>query len=111
MGYGSTNGFRASIASPFPWYDLQKEEQTKLLLFPFCFMEANSFFEQNFSPAQAFEELRHYHQVVKSVQGTLVTIWHNTFLGTSKLFRGWKEVYANFVRHASDINYPHTQSE
>jgi hypothetical protein len=111
MGYGSINGFRASIASPFPWYDLQKEEQTKLLLFPFCFMEANSFFEQNFSPAQAFEELRHYHQVVKSVQGTLVTIWHNTFLGTSKLFRGWKEVYANFVRHASDINYPHTQSE
>jgi hypothetical protein len=101
MGYGTINGFRASIASPFPWYDLQKEEQTKLLLFPFCFMEANSFFEQKFSPAQAFEELKHYHDVVKTVQGILVTIWHNTFLGTSTLFKGWREVYENFVRLAS----------
>jgi hypothetical protein len=49
MGYGSINGFRASVASPFYWYDLEKEEQTKLLLYPFCFMEANSFFEQKFS--------------------------------------------------------------
>jgi hypothetical protein len=103
MGYGTINGFRASIASPFPWYDLQKEEQTKLLLYPFCFMEANSFFEQKFSPAQAFEELMHYHRVIKSVQGTLVTIWHNTFLGTGAVFKGWKEVYENFVRLASGI--------
>ena len=101
MGYGTINGFRASIASPFPWYDLQREEQTKLLLYPFCFMEANSFFEQKFSPEQAFEELKHYHSVVRSVNGTLITIWHNTFLGTSALFKGWKEVYENFVRHAS----------
>jgi hypothetical protein len=103
MGYGTINGFRASIASPFPWYDLQKEEQTKLLLYPFCFMEANSFFEQKFSPAQAFEELSHYYQVINSVQGTLVTVWHNTFLGTSPLFKGWKEVYENFVKLASGI--------
>ena len=46
MGYGSINGFRASVASSFYWYDLKKEQQTNLLLHPFCFMEANSFFEQ-----------------------------------------------------------------
>ncbi|MBK8309804.1 MAG: hypothetical protein IPL04_01790 [Chitinophagaceae bacterium] len=43
MGYGSINGFRASVASSFYWYDLVKEEQTELLLYPFCYMEANSF--------------------------------------------------------------------
>ena len=46
MGYGSINGFRASVASPFYWYDLEKGKQTPLLLFPFCYMEANSFYEQ-----------------------------------------------------------------
>jgi hypothetical protein len=97
MGYGSINGFRASVASPFYWYDLEKEEQTKLLLYPFCFMEANSFFEQKFSPTQALEELHHYYNIVKSVNGTLITIWHNSFLGTSKLFSGWREVYEQFV--------------
>jgi hypothetical protein len=98
MGYGSINGFRASVASSFYWYDLKKEETTNLLLHPFCYMEANSFFEQKFSPQQALEEMRHYYKVVKEVNGTLITIWHNTFLGTDEMFKGWREVYAEFIK-------------
>ncbi|HEV2353327.1 MAG TPA: hypothetical protein VGR89_03745, partial [Puia sp.] len=30
MGYGSINGFRASVASSFYWYDLEKETATRL---------------------------------------------------------------------------------
>lgn len=97
MGYGSINGFRASVASPFYWYDLEKEEQTNLLIHPFCYMEANSFFEQKFSPEQALEEMRKYRDIIKSVNGTMITIWHNTFLGTGKLFNGWREVYEQFI--------------
>ncbi len=98
MGYGSINGFRASLAFPFYWYDLEKEQATSLLLYPFCYMEANSFFEQRCSPQQALEEMRHYFQEVKKVNAVLITIWHNTFLGTDKLFSGWREVYARFVK-------------
>ena len=97
MGYGSINGFRASVASPFYWYDLEKEESTSLLMFPFCFMEANSFFEQKFSPAQALEEMRHYYQQVKNINGTFISIWHNTFLGTDERFKGWRDVYKQFI--------------
>ncbi len=97
MGYGSINGFRASVASSFYWYDLEKEEITNLLLFPFCFMEANSFYEQKYSPQQALDELRYYYKAVRSVNGTLITIWHNTFLGTARNFAGWREVYAQFL--------------
>ena len=97
MGYGSINGFRASVASPFYWYDLEREEKTNLLLYPFCFMEANSFYEQKFSASQAFDELTQYYKMVKSVNGTLCTIWHNSFLGTDKRFAGWREIYEQFV--------------
>jgi hypothetical protein len=97
MGYGSINGFRASVASPFYWYDLEKEKTTGLLLYPFCYMEANSFFEQKFSASQAFEEMMHYHREVKAVNGTLITLWHNTFLGTDPLFKGWREAYEAFI--------------
>jgi hypothetical protein len=97
MGYGSINGFRASVASPFFWYDLEKEQQTSLLLYPFCFMEANSFYEQKLSTQQAFEELKYYYEIVKSVNGILITIWHNSFLGTAKSFNGWKEIYEQFI--------------
>ncbi|MFI5185634.1 MAG: polysaccharide deacetylase family protein [Chitinophagales bacterium] len=97
MGYGSINGFRASVASPFYWYDLKKEEPTRLLLYPFCFMEANSFYEQKFSAQQALEELKHYYTIVRSVNGMLITIWHNSFLGTAKSFEGWRETYEQFI--------------
>lgn len=98
MGYGSINGFRASVASPFYWYDLEQETCTKLLLFPFCFMEANSFYEQKFSTQQAFSELKHYYNIIKTIHGLMITIWHNNFLGTGKQFAGWREIYENFVR-------------
>lgn len=97
MGYGSINGFRASVASPFYWYDLKKEEMTYLLLYPFCYMEANSYYEQKISAQQALEELRHYYKEVKKVNGTFISIWHNTFLGTEEHFRGWREIYQQFI--------------
>ncbi|MFC0774568.1 polysaccharide deacetylase family protein [Terrimonas alba] len=98
MGYGSINGFRASAATPFYWYDLEKEQTTNLMLFPFCFMEANSFYEQKYSAQQALDEMRYYYNVVRSVNGTFIMIWHNHFLGTDKLFTGWKEVYEQFIK-------------
>lgn len=97
MGYGSINGFRASVASPFYWYDIESEEETKLLLHPFCFMDANSYYEQQQTPEETWDELRHYCHTVKSVNGYLCTIWHNHFLGTDAAFKGWQELYERFV--------------
>jgi len=104
MGYGSINGFRASVASSFYWYDLEKEQQTDLLLHPFCFMEANSFFEQKYLPQRAYEEMMHYYNAVKAVKGTLITIWHNNFLGTYPLFSGWRDVYEEFILQVGGQN-------
>ena len=104
MGYGSINGFRASVASSFYWYDLKKEQQTNLLLHPFCYMEANSFFEQKYLPQRAYEEMMHYYNAVKLVNGTMITIWHNSFLGNFRSFAGWKEVYAEFIRNVKREN-------
>ena len=100
MGYGSINGFRASVASSFYWYNLEKEEQTTLKIHPFCFMDANSYYEQKQSPQQTFEEMIYYLSVCKEVGGTLITIWHNNFLGTANEFKGWKEIYEQFIVQA-----------
>jgi hypothetical protein len=103
MGYGSINGFRASVASPFYWYDLEKEETTPLLLHPFCFMEANSFFEQKLTPELAFDEMMHYYKIVMTVNGTLSTLWHNTFLGTANLYAGWAAQYKRFIENIHPV--------
>src|SRR6185295_5944841 len=64
MGYGSINGFRASVATPFYWYNLEKETATQLLLHPFCYMDANSFYEQKYSAEQAYQEMKQYADIV-----------------------------------------------
>ena len=97
MGYGTINGFRASVASPFYWYDLEREAETKLMIYPFCFMDANAFYEEKLSPEAAADELSHYFRIIKSVNGMLITIWHNNFLGTDKLFARWRDVYQDFL--------------
>lgn len=105
MGYGSINGFRASVASPFYWYDLEKEQASPLLLYPFCYMEANSYYEQKQSPADALGEMRHYYHTVKKAGGTLITIWHNTFLGTDAKFKSWREAYLQFFHEVVKENH------
>jgi hypothetical protein len=98
MGYGTVNGFRASVASSFYWYDLEAETQTKLMIFPFCFMDATAFYQNQLSPSKAFSELMHYYHIVKKVNGLMVTLWHNEFFGTDPQFRGWREVYEIFLK-------------
>ena len=98
MGYGTINGFRASTASSFFWYDLENEAPTTLRIFPFCFMDANSCYEQGYNPARAMQELMHYYHHIRKVNGMMITIWHNNFLGTDPQFAGWRETYEIFLK-------------
>jgi hypothetical protein len=97
MGYGSINGFRASVGSAHFWYDLSAEKVTNLRLHPFCFMDANCFYEQKQNIAEAREELQHYFDVCKKSGAVLITIFHNQFLGTGRAFKGWRELYEEFI--------------
>jgi hypothetical protein len=98
MGYGSVNGFRASVCSSYYWYDIEREEGTDLELYPFCFMDANSFFEQRHSPQEAYQELIRYYDIVKKLNGTFISIWHNNILGTDGEYKGWSEMFELFMK-------------
>ncbi len=102
MGYGSINGFRASTARSFYWFDLEKNHCTPLRVHPFCYMEATSFFETQSSIELAENEWRSFEQAVRSVNGRMITIWHNTTLGTQKRFQGWRDRYAYWLREIID---------
>jgi hypothetical protein len=97
MGYGSINGFRASSASSYFWYDLSREKITALRIHPFCFMDANCFYEEKLSVEESYAELMHYYLACKNISGAFITIFHNNFLGTDKKFAGWRELYSGFI--------------
>ncbi len=97
MGYGSINGFRASTGSSFYWYNLSEEKITTLRIYPFCFMDANCFYEQKLSVEESSKELMHFYNVCKKDNTPLTTILHNNFLGAGKEFEGWKDLYVKFI--------------
>ncbi|RYF95248.1 MAG: hypothetical protein EOO02_23265, partial [Chitinophagaceae bacterium] len=98
MGYGSINGFRASVCSSYKWFDLERNKSTDLTISPFCFMDANSFYEQKQTPEQTYMELIKYYELVKKMQGTFIPIWHNHMLSSEPQFKGWKEMFELFMR-------------
>ncbi len=98
MGYSSFAGFRASLCSPFPWYNLEDEVITKLTLHPFAFMEGTFKFYQNKTKGQITEEIQHYIKAVKAVNGQLISIWHNDALSDWKEWKGWKAIYEDMIR-------------
>ncbi|MBK8146093.1 MAG: polysaccharide deacetylase family protein [Bacteroidetes bacterium] len=101
MGYGSINGFRASTSFPFHWFNVSKNEVTVLKVYPFCYMECNSFFEQKLTASQSKDEMLHYFHEVQKVEGTLISIWHNFSLGSDPLWAGWREIYADVLQYVS----------
>jgi hypothetical protein len=61
-------------------------------------MEANSFFEQRHTLEQAELQWKQLEAAVRQSGGTLITVWHNTILGTQTRFAGWHLRYAQWIR-------------
>lgn len=104
LGYTSQYGFRAGIASPFYFYDLEKEESTKLLLYPFCSMDITPLHYYQLTPEQAIEKNRELLKRVISVNGTFISLWHNESLsGQLRWKSGWEKVYYQLLQDAATI--------
>jgi hypothetical protein len=84
MGYASQAGFRAGICSPFYFYDLKNEEQTNLKIHPFAFMDSMFVDYLKLNPTQTIDCVKPLIEEVKSVNGILMSIWHNYLMSNKK---------------------------
>lgn len=99
MGYGTHNGFRAGTARSFPWYDLSKNAETNLWVHPFCFMDATAKYYEKLSPSEAGRVLDQYYSLSKSLGIPMITVFHNFSLGTDNAWKGWNEMYSQFLEN------------
>lgn len=100
MGYAEVSGFRASICSPFYFYDLDTEVTTKLKVIPFTIMEATLQYYNKATPEEALTKIKNLMQKVKAVNGTFVSVWHNESLSDKTIWKGWKMVYEEMLKEA-----------
>jgi len=100
MGYASNVGFRASICTPFNFYDLDLEQTTPLVIHPFAVMDATLRYYMKVNPEDAMSHIRPLIDEVKAVEGTFISLWHNESMSENKAWRGWLPVYEQMVEYA-----------
>jgi hypothetical protein len=100
MGYATNLGFRASVCTPYFWYDLDTETETTLKIHPFPIMEATLRFYMKEKPEHAMQHILPIVNEVKKVDGELITLWHNESLSNWREWKGWQNLYEEVVRLA-----------
>jgi hypothetical protein len=98
MGFASRAGFRAGIASPFNFYDLEKEEETGLKVFPFHVMDGTLKDYLRLDPPEAIQLIAKLIDKVKKVNGTFLSIWHNTSFNDQGEWTVWRRVYKEMIK-------------
>lgn len=90
MAYADATGFRAGTTAAFHWYDLKKEEITKLKIHPFCAMDVSMRNYMKLSVEESIWELARLKSEIKKVDGQMTLLFHNSNLDEG--WEGWKEV-------------------
>lgn len=101
MGYASQPGFRASICTPYPFYDLESESTTPLTIVPFAVMDGTLRDYLQLTPGEALEVIRKLLDETVQVGGMFVSLWHNDSLSGRDDWQGWDQVYEEMFRLAS----------
>ncbi len=97
MGFATEAGFRAGTSEPFYFFDLQKNEQTKLLVHPFVIMDGVFIQYHPASHARVIEQLKPLIAQVKSVNGTFISLFHNHAFCDTPEIKHWRDIYEEMI--------------
>lgn len=100
MGLADDIGFRAGTCTPFPFYDVEREEETSLMIHPFAVMDSAMAYGQRTPPEEAAAAMRQVVDRVRQVQGTFIGIWHERFISDHGAERGWRRVAREVIQYA-----------
>ncbi len=97
MGFASLAGFRAGTCTPFPFFDLEKNEQTNLTIHPFQIMDVTLKDYLNLQPEEAWLLTSKLMDEVKKVNGTFAYLFHNESLHDLDQWQGWRGVFEQIL--------------
>lgn len=100
MGFAETIGFRAGISSPYPFYDLERDLETTLIVHPFCVMDTTMQRYLGLSPDEAIAQYAKLIESIRAVGGTFCCIVHNQNLSDLDEWSGWRHVYEQMLEIA-----------
>lgn len=102
MIYASQSGFRTGLCTPYPWFDLEKNETTSLTIHPSTIMEGTLRDYNGFTVEHANAAINNLLNEVKNQGGEFVSVWHNDSFITSQ--SEWVNVYKQLLKKSKGIN-------
>ena len=97
MGFASHPGFRAGTCTPFNFFNLQEESETRLKVHPLAVMDGSLRDYLKLSPDEAIQKCEALAKSVMQAQGTFITLWHNDALSEYGYWKGWRKVYTHLI--------------
>ena len=107
LGYADQIGFRASIANPFRFFDLESNKLTDLSVYPFQVMDATFRYNLKSKQQETIELNKQIVSEVAKVNGTFISIWHNESLSNKGSWKKWRDVYEKLLEEC----YKYSNSE
>jgi hypothetical protein len=104
MGYADAAGFRAGTSRMHYFYDVLKDEETSLKIFPFMIMDRTLKDYLRLTPAEAAGVIRDLISVTRRYGGIFQAIWHNDSLAGKGEWDGWQEVYTGMLEILNEAN-------
>ncbi len=102
MGYAGQVGFRASLCTPFKFFDVTNNVETDLRIVPFAYMDGTLRHYLGMEPVASKEVVQQLIESVYRVNGRFVCLWHNSSLSESNEWIGWRSVFEHTLQYCAD---------
>jgi len=103
LGYSNTVGFRAGISTPFPFFDLKKNQSLPLIIHPFAVMETVFRYYTHENTDQAFAKIELLMRRVQKYGGEFISVWHDRSFSRESEAKPWAELYRSHLELAKEL--------
>lgn len=104
MGYADRPGFRAGTTTPYPFYDLERDEESALIIHPFCVMDTTLIRHQHQTPEEAFAVYKNLIDQTRAVNSPFCAIWHNQNICDNPEWSAWRDLFVQVLAYGSNPN-------
>jgi hypothetical protein len=103
LAFAHAPGFRSGTAVPYFFYDMEREEETGLLIRPTIMMDSTLIIHQKLKPEEALLKIKQLINECKKSGGDYVSLWHNSNLAGTEKKNPWKEVFIQSYKYALSL--------
>jgi hypothetical protein len=103
VGYSDVLGFRAGVSVSYPFFDVERDAPSTLMIHPFSVMETVFRYYQKVSAEEAFRQIELLMRRVAQFGGRFISVWHDRSFSREAEARPWAELYRSHLELALEL--------